>query len=527
MPLTPAAPSVRLAHQTFVVLLVAVLVTVAAMAALFAIGLERGFVAYVNARQAEQLDAMEALLGNEMGSGTSLDAIARDPRIWRRLLARSSEAGTADGPAAQDERRRPDGAPARLRDRPPPGGMPPREGPPPRHADPRLPPAGAQEPGAPEPARRALPPPPADPLGLSARVALLDANRDPVLAPRPPPVNAHAPLDRAVIVDNRTVAWIRIWPVRHVDRPEDVAFLQAQYTRIAWAAGALLLLAAAVAPLVARRLTRPLRAIADATERIARGEFDVRLPSDRRDEIGALMRNVDAMAESLQRLERSRRQWIAEISHELRTPLTVLKAELEALEDGVRPLGAPAIASLRDETAHLTRLVEDLHQLALADLDALPCTLAATDLAAVAADVAERYRETAARKGLQLALAIAQRPLPLRADAQRLEQLLVNLLENSVRYTDAPGRIAVRLTVDGRAAILVVEDTAPGVPQADVGRVFEPLYRADAARRRASAGSGLGLAIARAIVAAHHGEIRAAASPLGGLAVTVTFPLAA
>src|SRR5262249_1760047 len=116
------------------------------------------------------------------------------------------------------------------------------------------------------------------------------------------------------------------------------------------------------------------------------------------------------------------------------------------------------------------------------------------------------------------------RRVTIEADAQRIDQLLANLLDNSLRYTDAPGRIVVRLSGGDRSATLVVEDSAPGVAAADIGRVFEPLYRADAARGRAHGGSGLGLAIARAIVAAHHGEIRAAPSSLGGLAISVSLP---
>jgi two-component system sensor histidine kinase BaeS len=508
---------VRLVHQTFLVLLVAVLVAVAAMAALFAIGLERGFVDYVNARQAEQLDSLQAQLVEEIRRGASLERIARNPRIWRRMLARSAAPDHLD-PAAEPED--PSAPPPRLRDRPPrPDALP--LGPPPRRGAPG-PLARGDAPPRPDGEDRPVLPP-ADPLGLNARVELLDAAREPVLARRPPP-NAETAIDRAIVVDGRTAAWIRSWPVRHVDRPEDVEFLRSQYARIGWAAGALLLLAAALAPLVARRLTRPLHAIASATERIARGEFDVRLTTERRDEIGELMINVDRMAESLQRLERSRREWIAEISHELRTPLTVLRAEIEGLEDGVRSFDAHALASLREETAQIARLVDDLHQLALADLGAFPCTMATTDLCAVAAGMVARYRERAAERGLALALDAPARPVRLRGDTQRLEQLLANLLDNSLRYTEAPGRVTVRLRAEGGAATLVVEDSAPGVAEADLARLFEPLYRGDAARRRDGGGSGLGLAIARAIVVAHGGRIVAAASPLGGLAVSVTLP---
>lgn len=510
----------RLVHQTFLLLLAAVLVTVAAMAALVAVGLERGFVAYINARQQDQLATLGRLVGDEVRRTGSLTAIANDPRAWNRLIARSSG----------DAETRPQGG----EPRPEPQLLPPRRGPGSEPGPPgdRAPPDGG--PGSqglrlergppPEFGRRLPPPPPPDPFGVGGRVELLDADKHTIYAPGVARANADAPVERPVRIDERVVAWLRWWPLAHVDRPEDLEFLHSQYARIGWAAGGLILLMACIAPLVARRVTQPLRAVAEATQRIAAGEFDVRLASTRSDEFGALMRNVDTMAASLGRLEQARRRWVAEIAHELRTPLTVLQGELEALADGVRPLDAKAVASLHDETRQLARLVDDLHQLALADLGALPCTMAAMDLGDVISRVTGRYRERAAAKGLELLLTLPRNGVALHGDAQRLTQLVTNLLENSIRYTDAPGRITVRAGGSADDAFVVVEDTAPGVDAAECERLFDPLYRADAARSRRSGGSGLGLAIARAIAVAHGGEIRAVPSSLGGLAITVTLP---
>jgi two-component system sensor histidine kinase BaeS len=521
--------AMRLVHQTFLLLLAAVLVTVAAMAGLFAFGLERGFVAYINARQQEQVAGLERLVADEVQRSGSLERLREDPRAWRRMLARASPAAadfaadSTEPAAAPPPPEATEGDPAAAPfppGRPPPGQ---RGARPPRPRGDR-PPAvhGIRPPRpAPEDPPRAGPPP-ADPYGGGGRIDLLAADRTPVFAPPQSRANAGTPVLRAVSIDARTVAWLRWWPLQRVDRPEDIAFLEAQYARIGWIAGGLMLLMAGIAPLVARRVTRPLRAIAAATARIAHGEFDVRLETSRGDEIGALMRNVDTMAASLGQLERARRRWVAEIAHELRTPLTVLQGELEALADGVRPLDARAIASLHDETRHLARLVDDLHQLALADLGALPCTMAAMDLGAVVRRVAERLRERATGKGLALEVVAPEAPLALNADAQRIGQLVANLIENSVRYTDAPGRIVVRVEGNRDAATVCVEDTAPGVTAAECGRLFDPLYRADAARSRKSGGSGLGLAIARAIAAAHGGEIRAEPAAMGGLAVVVT-----
>jgi two-component system sensor histidine kinase BaeS len=241
------------------------------------------------------------------------------------------------------------------------------------------------------------------------------------------------------------------------------------------------------------------------------------------DELADLSRDINAMAASLQGLENSRRRWIAELSHEMRTPLAVLRGEVECLIDGVRPLAMPAIASLQAEVMRLTRLVEDFHQLALSDLRALPCSFAPLDASALLRDVAARVAPRAQAAGLQLQCDLPGEPCPVKWDGQRIEQLLVNLLENSLRYTNRPGRL--RLALGGRGPLsITLDDSAPGVAAADLPRLFEPLFRADASRSRQSGGSGLGLAICQAIARSHGGRIVAGPSALGGLRVEVSLP---
>jgi two-component system sensor histidine kinase BaeS len=215
---------------------------------------------------------------------------------------------------------------------------------------------------------------------------------------------------------------------------------------------------------------------------------------------------INAMAGSLQCLEASRRRWIAELSHD-----------------------AAALASLQAEVARLTRLVEDFHQLALSDLRALPCSFVPLAPAALLRDAVARTAPRAAAARLALSLDDSAAPAVACWDAQRIEQLLANLLENSLRYTDAPGSVQLSLAAapgPGAAqAVITLDDSAPGVPEADLPRLFDPLYRADPSRSRRSGGSGLGLAICRAIVHSHGGRIQAAASPQGGLRIVIMLPL--
>ena len=513
----------RLVHQTFFVLAIVVLIAVGSMAALFALTLESGFIGYVNARQQEQFDSFHRLLVARVAQDGSLEPVMRNEFMWRRIM-RQAEGETDSGPPLDDFR---DGGLRRKGygrdggDRPPApsNGVDDRPPPPPGRIDDRPPPPkGMKGPGG----RKG--PSGNNPYGLPQNIVLLAADRSPVyLSPRTVVRNV-TPIERAVKVGDNVEGYLQLWPIDKLERPEDLAYLRAQYRHLAWGTGVLVLLMLAVAPLVASRVTRPLRSVAAATERIAHGDLDVRLPTTRTDEIGALMVNVNGMVDSLHRLERTRKRWIAEIAHELRTPLTVLQAELEALAVGVRPLGPQAISSLQDETRQLTRLVGDLHQLALADLDALPMTMGPVDLADLTRRVVDRFRTQADSKGLLVELAVADGSIDIDADAQRLEQLLGNLLQNSIRYTDAPGRIVVRARRSSGFAELVVDDSPPGVAVDDLQRLFDPLYRADQARSRKSGGSGLGLAIARAIVVAHGGKIAASPSPLGGLRLSATLP---
>jgi two-component system sensor histidine kinase BaeS len=219
---------------------------------------------------------------------------------------------------------------------------------------------------------------------------------------------------------------------------------------------------------------------------------------------------------------------LSDISHELRTPLTVIRGEIEALQDGIRQAGPEALQSLHAEVLRLNQLVDDLHQLMLADAGELPCHMTRVHLGAAIRPVLERYRSRAQAAGLALEWQLPSPDLEVRADPGRIAQVLVNLLENSVRYTDRGGAIRVTLAGSGAAALLTVDDSAPGVAQGTYRQLFERLYREDSSRQRkdgAASGSGLGLAICKALVAAHGGTIEACPSPLGGLQVRLALPL--
>ena len=355
---------------------------------------------------------------------------------------------------------------------------------------------------------------------LRERLFLLDADRLPLAGAviDDPRTVALEPLE----LDSTVVGWIGFEPMGNALPPEAARFLRGQLRITALALGLGLLVAAALAWWLAHTVSRPVRRLGRTVTRLSEGDYAARAGRHGRDEIGVLGARVDRLATTLEQNRTARRRWIADIAHELRTPVAVLKGEIEALADGVRAPNAAMLASLAEEVNHLAALVDDLQALALADAGALNVVKEPLDLTALVEQVAESFRHRLAERGVTLEPLLAQ-GVTVTADAQRLRQLLHNLLENSVRYVEDDGR--VRLTLrGGRGAVLMLEDSGPGVDDAQLPQLFDRFFRVEGSRSRATGGAGLGLAICRNIVDAHGGAITAAHSGLGGLAIRIDLP---
>lgn len=480
----------RIAHQLSLLLTAAVVLAVLAVGGVSLWSLRSGFGDYLRQRDEEQLTRFVQLLERRAAADPSMDWLRGNRNAQRDLM---------------DE----------LIGRP----IQPRTGRPEETTDER---------GEP-PHRR-----PSEAGNIADRIVVLDVRGDWLAGRRQPPHLARTV--RAVQVNGADVAFVELVAERE---PEgiDARFLQRQTTGMLITAFSTIAIALLAGWWVARRWSRPLRQLQLATHRIARGEQGVRIavsgtPGAIRSgavEIDELVADVNAMVEALAKLEDSRRHWIAQISHELRTPLAVLRGEMESIEDGARQATPSVMASLREEVAQLTRLVDDLHTLAVADLGQLPCHFAAGDAHTELTRMARRFETRAAQLGLVLAIqpdAHAITAIRTQWDFGRIEQLLSNLLENSLRYTHAPGQVHVHWRTLGDNLQLTVEDSAPGVAAAQLGQLFDPLFRVDSARTRTGQhGSGLGLSIVRAIAQAHNGTVAASASRLGGLAIQVSLPL--
>jgi len=362
-------------------------------------------------------------------------------------------------------------------------------------------------------------------LRVEHRVMLLDADRSIIYGE--PELADHLTL-YPINVDNRTVGYLGVLPGLSLVDLNATHFLEEQSDTFVLIALIVMLVSAILAYPFAKHLIRPLRALTEGSRALAAGHYDTRVPvqSGSRDELSQLGQDFNSLAKTLEDNELIRRQWVADISHEIRTPLAVLRGELEALQDGVRALDMKAVHSLHGETLHLGRLVDDLYELSLSDAGALQYRMALVDPVAILREDLDAYAEEF--RGMHMTVTLEDRlpgPAPVRADADRLEQMFHNLLSNALRYTDAGGRLVIRASRDERHLLLDFMDSAPAVPEEDLPRLFDRLYRVESSRNRAHGGAGLGLAICRNIVHAHGGSITAQASDLGGLWVRVALPL--
>ncbi len=273
---------------------------------------------------------------------------------------------------------------------------------------------------------------------------------------------------------------------------------------------------------LSRGLTSPLREMVGATEAMARGDFSQRITATSHDEIGTLARSFNQMAAELAETDRMRRDLVANVSHELRTPITALQAVLENIVDGVAAPDPETFATMLSQVERLGRLVQQLLDLSRLESGTLALDRRPFEIVPML-DLALRESRLHAT-AVTLETEIEPGPFSLEADAERLHQVVANLVENAVRHSPPNGRVVVKAIATADGAQLEVSDDGPGIPEADATRVFERFYRADSARSSRDGGAGLGLAIARWIVELHGGEIRVEKCQPHGCRMVVRIP---
>jgi histidine kinase len=301
------------------------------------------------------------------------------------------------------------------------------------------------------------------------------------------------------------------------------AFESALTTALLFGTLASVVAAVIAAAIVTRRLVRPLNAVRSATRLIAAGRYEASVPVPKDPELAGIASDVNTLATRLADTEARRSRLLGEVAHEMRTPLTALEGYVEGLIDGVFAPEPEVLGAASDELRRLRRLADDLSALSRAEERQLDLKLADTDLASLAAKAAGRLAPQFSDAGVTLTVE-AGPPLPVRADPDRITQVLTNIIGNALTATPAGGSVSVQFRADARQAQTVVTDTGVGLSAADLAHVFERFYRAPGQPRRAP-GSGIGLTIARNIARAHGGEVAAASDGPGyGATFTLTLP---
>ena len=293
--------------------------------------------------------------------------------------------------------------------------------------------------------------------------------------------------------------------------PPSAAFLGSVDRRLLIATTIVAALALGMTWVLARRIVGPIGELRLAARDLAGGQLSRRVTTRGSDEIAELGQSFNAMAAELERQETLRRQLVHDVAHELRTPLTALRCRLETIVDGLSTDPRQSVAGASDEVRHLSRLVDDLQELAAAEARELSLTLADVALTDVVLSAA---RAAALEPGERLRVAVDS-SVRARADVVRVRQILVNLLTNADRHTPAGGTITVRGSCDDGQALVEVHNTGSSLEPDQLARVFERFYRADPARRRSTGGSGLGLAIVKHLVEAQGGRVWARSDESG------------
>ncbi|MCY4475075.1 MAG: HAMP domain-containing sensor histidine kinase [Chloroflexi bacterium] len=275
-----------------------------------------------------------------------------------------------------------------------------------------------------------------------------------------------------------------------------------------------------------RRAFAPMQDLTVAAGRLGRGELDQRVQTSHRGEIGQLATTFNAMAYELESAETRRRRLTADIAHELRTPLTNIRGYLEAIKDGVVEPEDQTIETLHQETLHLSRLVEDVRILAVADAGALKLNMHADRVETVVQNVVRAFKPRAIESGVQIVCEIPEVVPLVDIDRTRMTQVVHNLVENAIAHSPPGAEVGVRICVtdDANHVRISITDQGDGIPDDEIDRIFDQFYRVDVSRARSTGGAGLGLTIAKRLVEAHDGHINADSAPNQGSTFTITLP---
>ena len=357
-----------------------------------------------------------------------------------------------------------------------------------------------------------------DRLGLSSRLSLYDANRQFVLGePSDIPVSY-----RPIMVNNKVVGYLGLKPVLDQDDALSINFFSNQKRYLLLVYGLTFLTSLIAALLLATYFKKPIQRLLNATRELTKGHYQHQVKINRNDELGDLSTEINQLAVILDQHERSRRQWVADTSHELKTPLAVLQAQIEAMQDGIRKPTPEHFEAMLRQVTSLKKLTQDLADLAQAEAQQLTCYLAEVNPWNVLLQEVENFKPKFVQANLSIS--VQGEGANLQLDIDRFKQIMVNLLGNSIRYTEAGGEVRVHTEQSATHWSVIVDDSPFGLTDEQLARLGERFYRVDDSRTRSTGGTGLGLALSGKIAQALGGKLSFEHSPLGGLRCKLTFP---
>lgn len=292
-----------------------------------------------------------------------------------------------------------------------------------------------------------------------------------------------------------------------------------------WVGSIAILLVLLVALWQSRSIVHPLREMADASRRLAKGDYNQRVQVQRNDELGDMATAFNQMAVDLSQQSELRRQMMADVAHELRTPLSVLRIDLESMEDGLMEASPENVRALQSEVRYLSNLVDDLRMLSLADAGDLKIEKSPVELNSLVREMVERQQNAAREQKIKMTVHYAENEIFVMGDPQRLSQVMVNLLSNAIQHTLPDYEITTKIEVENRLARVSVTNFGTWIPKEDLERIFDRFYRLERSRNRDQGGSGLGLSIARSLINAHGGKIWAESEQGTSTTFIFTLPL--
>jgi two-component system sensor histidine kinase BaeS len=330
---------------------------------------------------------------------------------------------------------------------------------------------------------------------------------------------------QAIHLNGDIIGYLALPPTTQLTDAFDLAFIAQIKAKLLYIVLGLFLIIIVISIPLSRHFVRPINSLEHAIRSLNNGNFKVKIDITGNDELASLSLNFNDLAKTLEQNENSRNTWLANISHELRTPIAIIKGEIEAIQDGIRPLNFKSLSSLSDEVEHLHKLVNDLSALSNAEIGAMRYKKEQVNFADIVKHNLTRHQQQANELNITISQHIVKTDVNIWADETRINQLIDNLINNSLKYTQSPGTVHLSLAKENSQAVLTISDSFPGVPDNSLPKLFEHLYRVDCSRNRKTGGSGLGLALCKKIISAHQGTIKASHAKQGGLEVSCTLPL--